>query len=242
MDLPATLRLVTWNVGYKKTRAPLTPAMGSTLAATGADVLVLTDYVDEPHATFRSALHAAGLKHRKTTPAVDGQRQVLIAAREPLELGEVEGSDLTAATRPNWLHVRTASGVDVVGFRVPMISKAGGRAEYWEWLLSAALPQLKEKPSVLLGDFNVGSHYRPLMHAVAGGWQLATPSGGWSFKGKKGKPVAIDHALISPHFRITNAEYVETLGGVVLAGTDAARSYHAALVVDLANREVPIVD
>lgn len=242
MDLPAALRLVTWNVGYKKTRTQLTPALATALAGTGADVLVLTDYIDEPNASFRAALAAAGLKYRETTEPVKGQRQVIIAARESLERGDVEGSDLSAATKPNWLHIRTASGVNVVGFRVPVFSKAGGRAGYWQWLLTAALPQLFDQPSVLLGDFNVGSHYRPLMHAVAGGWQLATPSGGWSRKGVKGKPVAIDHALVSPHFRITKAEYVEALGDVVLAGTETAHSDHAALIVDLANREVPIVD
>ena len=234
------MKLVTWNVGHRKSRKPLVPDLAKALASAKPDVLVLTDYLpDISDKPFTDALSKAGLKHRATSTPVKAQRQVLIASREPLAGGDIECCGISAATKPNWLHARTQSGMEIVGFRVPMFQKKGAKQQYWEWLVNEALPRLVEKPSVLEGDFNAAPSYRPLLLAVAAGWQLATPAAGWSHKTPKTEGIAIDHGLVSPHFRITQTEYVETIGSMTLTGTPTAYSDHKALVVELAPREQP---
>lgn len=232
------MRLLTWNVGHRKGRKPLVPDLAKGLASAKPDVIVITDYMpdasDEP---FTDALAKAGLEHRVSSQQVKAQRTVLIASREPLAAGDIDCCDISTATRPNWLHVRTESGTEIVGFRVPIFTRRGMKQAYWEWLINEGLSRLIERPSVLLGDFNAAPSYRPLLLAVAAGWQLATPEAGWSHKTPKKEGVAIDHALVSPHFRITKTEYVEKLGSVTLTGTPTAYSNHKALIVELGPRE-----
>lgn len=231
------MRLVTWNVGHRRRRRQMTPELAMALASTRPDVLVLTDYLDDAdYAPFHRALAAEGLSHRAMTPRVEGQRQVLIVAPDHLAHGDLEGCALSAATRPNWLHVRTTGGVNVVGFRVPLFRKPRLRPMYWEWLVTEALPQLVAYPSILLGDFNAAPNYRPVRNATLAGWQVGTPPGGWSAKAKSGKTEALDHALVSPHFRIRKTEYVKKLDQQVLAGSNTAWSDHAALVLDVERR------
>jgi hypothetical protein len=236
------MRLLTWNVGHRKGRKPLVPDLARALASATPDVVVITDYLpDVTDKPFIEALARAGLEHRMTSQQVKSQRTVLVASREPLAAGDIECCDISSATRPNWLHVRTQSGTEIVGFRVPIFTKRGMKQTYWEWLINEALPRLIEKPSVLLGDFNAAPSYRPLLLAVAAGWQLATPDAGWSHKTPRKEGVAIDHGLVSPHFRISRTEYVEKLGAMTLAGTPTAYSDHKALIVELGPREA-IVD
>lgn len=232
------MKLVTWNVGHRKSRKPLVPDLAKALMSAKPDVVAITDYLpDISDKPFIDALVAAGLGHRMASAQVKSQRTVLIASRERLTVGDIECCDMSSATKPNWLHVRTESGTEIVGFRVPIFTKRGMKQAYWEWLVNEALPRLIEKPSVLLGDFNAAPSYRPLLLAVAAGWQLATPDAGWSHKKPKKEGVAIDHALVSPHFRISKTEYVEKLGTMSLTGTPTAYSDHKALIVELGPRE-----
>lgn len=233
------MKLVTWNVGHRKGRKPLVPDLAKALASAKPDVVVITDYLpDVSDKPFTDALAKAGLGHRMTSAQVKAQRQVLIASREPIVAGDIECCGISSATKPNWLHARTESGTEIVGFRVPIFTKRGMKQTYWEWLINEALPRLIEKPSVLMGDFNAAPSYRPLLLAVAAGWQLATPEAGWSHKTPKTEGVAIDHGLVSPHFRIRSTEYVEKLGAMTLTGTPTAYSDHKALVVELGPRDV----
>ena len=232
------MKLVTWNVGHRKSRKPLVPDLAKALMSAKPDVVAITDYLpDISDKPFIDALVAAGLGHRMASAQVKSQRTVLIASRERLTVGDIECCDMSSATKPNWLHVRTESGTEIVGFRVPIFTKRGMKQAYWEWLVNEALPRLIEKPSVLLGDFNAAPSYRPLLLAVAAGWQLATPDAGWSHKTPKKEGVAIDHGLVSPHFRITKTEYVDKLGTITLTGTPTAYSDHKALIVELGPRE-----
>lgn len=232
------MKLVTWNVGHRKGRKPLVPDLAKALASAKPDVVVVTDYLpDATDKPFIEALARAGLGHRMTSVQVKAQRQVLIASREPVTAGDIECCGISTATRPNWLHARTESGTEIVGFRVPIFTKRGMKQTYWEWLINEALPRLIEKPSVLMGDFNAAPSYRPLLLAVAAGWQLATPEAGWSHKTPKTEGVAIDHGLVSPHFRIRSTEYVEKLGATNLTGTPTAYSDHKALIVELGPRD-----
>ena len=232
------MKLITWNVGHRKGRKPLVPDLARALASAKPDIVVITDYLpDITDKPFIDALASAGLEHRMTSPQAKAQRRVLIASREPLVEGDIECCGLSAATKPNWLHARTESGVEIVGFRVPIFTKRGMKQTYWDWLINEALPRLVEKPSVLLGDFNAAPSFRPLLLGVAAGWQLATPATGWSHKTSKTEGVAIDHGLVSPHFRIKSTQYVEKLGAMMLTGTPTAYSDHKALIIELEPRD-----
>src|SRR4051812_27294814 len=95
------------------------------------------------------------------------QNQVLIASRFAMEHGRIQCSaGLSAATAPNWLHVRLATGVDVVGFRRPMLKGARAVTKYWDWL-STALEPLSAGSAVVLGDFNTvpQSTHRPVLQS-----------------------------------------------------------------------------
>ena len=228
------MRFVTWNAGHRRRRRQMTPELALALASTRPDILVLTDYMDDvAYRPFHETLVGEGLSERIMTPRVEGQRQVAIMSSERLTPGDIQGCALSAATRPNWLHVRTSGGINVVGFRVPLFRKPRLRPAYWDWLVHEALPQLVGHPSVLLGDFNAAPNYRPVRTATLAGWQVGTPPGGWSAKSPSGKTEALDHALVSPHFRIRKTEYVRKLENQVLAGSATAWSDHAALVLDV---------
>jgi hypothetical protein len=228
------MRFVTWNVGHQTRRRPLPVGLANALAELEPDVVVLTEYVsDDSHAPFLGLLKQRGLSESCRTEPVKGQNQVLIVARNPLTTDNtVRCTELSAATVPNWLHV-CASDVDVVGFRVPMFNGIRrGRTRYWEWL-QTTLASLANRPSVLLGDFNATRSFPPLSKIVADGWQLATPSDGWSYRGKTGTSAAIDHGLVSRHFRVVEASYMEKQGTVCFAGVSGAYSDHAVLRFDV---------
>ena len=132
------MRFLTWNLGHQTRPKPLPASIGSALAKLSPDVVVLTEYVyDDSHRPFLDALKEQGLAHRLVSDHVLRQNQVLIASRYPMERGGITCAvGLSDATGPNWLHVRLATGVDVVGFRRPMF-KAVTRAvtKYREWQL-----------------------------------------------------------------------------------------------------------
>jgi len=136
------VRFITWNVGHQTRRKPLPEKAAAGLGRLSPDVVVLTEYVYSPsHEDFLNALAAQGLAHRCCSAYVPKQNQVLVASRHPLSAGTVACDvELSEATRPNWLHVRT-DDVDVVGFRRPMFKGVPqGISRYWEWFATAISP------------------------------------------------------------------------------------------------------
>ena len=232
------MRFLTWNLGHQTRPKPLPASIGSALAKLSPDVVVLTEYVyDDSHRPFLDALKEQGLAHRLVSDHVLRQNQVLIASRYPMERGGITCAvGLSDATGPNWLHVRLATGADVVGFRRPMF-KAVTRAvtKYWEWLGTAIEP-LSVGPAVMLGDFNAVSTSRFLRRPVTNGWQLVTPRTGWSFQGKTGLCSASDHALVSRDFQIMEAAYTPYVPGCTFAGSSDAYSDHAVFRFELERR------
>jgi hypothetical protein len=226
------MRFVTWNVGHQTRRKDLPVRYATGLSGLNADVIVLTEYVHDPrHDDFLAALGSAGYTTRVST-SVPKQNQVLMASRRPMRAGNIECCDVSEATRPNWLH-STIDGIDVVGFRVPMFTSVprGQRRSYWDWL-GMALDSAKGRATVLLGDLNAATTYRPLKAVVAKGWALATPADGWSFRGKRGHTSAIDHGLVSSHMRVSGAEYIPSWKSCSFAGGLESYSDHAVLRFD----------
>jgi hypothetical protein len=54
-----------------------------------------------------------------------------------------------------------------------------------------------------------------------------------SYYGEKGARTEIDHALCSPSLQFASASYQTEFNDAVFAGTDAALSDHAALMVEV---------
>ena len=213
---------------------------GMALANLEPDVVVLTEYVaDKSHGDFLGVLKAAGLAQIEPSGYVAGQNQVLIASRSEWEVDDSNPPDHSSATTPNWRHLRLATpGFDLIGLRVPMFRSAAVRSAYWDWLENAVLA-MRDRPTVLIGDLNAdpgrahrvgGGH---LTRLADQGWCLATPDAGWSFVGKTGRTSRIDHAILSPHFRLdSKPQYVPEWNGFKFAGPEAY-SDHAVLCVDI---------
>ena len=228
------MRFITWNVGHQTGRKPLPEEAAAGIGRLSPDVVVLTEYVYCPtHEAFLNALAGQRISHRSCSAYVPNQNQVLIASRRPLTAGSVVCDvELSAATRPNWLHVRTG-GFDVVGFRRPMFKGVPqGTTRYWDWFTERIAP-LMAGAAVVLGDFNAARQARVLSRVRAQGWQLVSPDHGWSFRSKVGGEFAIDHALVSPALRSSSATYHREAGGYAFAGDKSGYSDHAVLCIDV---------
>jgi endonuclease/exonuclease/phosphatase family metal-dependent hydrolase len=237
------MRFATWNVAHQTRRKKELPErIGTALGSIGAEVLVLTEYVaNDTHAPFLAALGRAGLSHVRTSTYVQGQNQVLIASRHPMEPGTLTGpADNTSPTRSNLLHVEIPeAGIEVVGMRVPMFKVGQDRQRYWNWF-ERTVPTLTASPTILLGDFNAdparsracgGAH---LARIEAKNWKVVTPANGWAFKGKTGHTSRIDHGIVSPGCTFSAAEYCTSCGDVALAGAPKeGYSDHALLRFDV---------
>jgi hypothetical protein len=100
---------------------------------------------------------------------------------------------------------------------------------------------------IIIGDFNVNSRNprnpkwkwsEPVQKLSDLGFTLVTPGTGFSFFPLKDKKKTCpDHAIISKHFRLLNAEYLTDIKGLNVAGSDSAVSDHAVLIVDVVMTE-----
>lgn len=71
---------------------------------------------------------------------------------------------------------------------------------------------------------------------VDAGWSLAAPESGSSYWTLFGLGKRLDHAFVSPHFKVLAAEYAKEVNGFRLARGRGALSDHAALVVDISRK------
>jgi endonuclease/exonuclease/phosphatase family metal-dependent hydrolase len=236
------MRLVHWNINHRTREKRIPPALVDALAALEADLVVLTEYVHGPtRASFIDALSAAGLGHHVSSVLAPGEYLVLIAARAPLERGDIVAPPIAASVPSNALHVRSATlGVDVLGMRLPDYSrKPALRRACWDWILETA-NAARNRPFVILGDLNTDPAYPRarcgdrLGMLVERGWQHALPAEGDSYWGPGGAARRLDHAFVTPHFAVTAARYVTTVDGHQLGGRGPlALSDHAALLIDI---------
>ena len=236
------MRLLTWNVGHQTRQKHLPAEPASALAALEPDVIVLTEYIESAHHDkFFAVLADCGLAYREVSDYVPRQNQVLVVARQRIELGPVVCDvGLSDATRPNWLHARVA-GVDVVGLRRPMF-KGVPRAtrQYWSWV-AENIQDLTARRAVLIGDFNESPTADVLAPVTNDGWRLVTPKQGWSFLSTAGGTYALDHALVSPVIQSATAAYHHELRDspstesrtFSFAGLTNSYSDHAVLSLDI---------
>jgi endonuclease/exonuclease/phosphatase family metal-dependent hydrolase len=141
-------------------------------------------------------------------------------------MGNIRPPDIDVSVPSNVLHVRLAR-LEILGLRIPDYSRRLAlRRECWSWIHKVA-EEMLHGPSVIIGDFNTDPAYPPakcgdcILALVASGWIWAEASG-WSYTSPTGAVRRLDHAFVSPHLRVTGAEYVRS-----------TQSDHAALVINI---------
>jgi len=239
--------IAAWNLNNRVGRVPFRPEAAQAAVALGADVIVLNEfYPAEREAAFREVLSDAGWVHQlmSTETGVKANR-VLIASRIPFEPLELElpafdqhfPANIAAVWFPD-------TGLRVVGLRVPAYTgeEAALVSKAWDWI-EATAEALRDRPAVLVGDFNTsvdatGARARPQWARIlASGWRRAEPIDGPSYFGSSGNQSEIDHLLATWRCKLERAAFVRRVGGYCLAGEEGALSDHAVLAC-----EVGVVD
>ena len=158
-----------------------------------------------------------------------------------LVAGPIRAPEIARSVPSNALQVRLPNeGIDILGLRVPDYSKdPRTKRACWDWVIDTA-NSLKDRPSVLIGDFNTDPKYSKSRcgdcfgKLTDAGWQLASPPPGGSYWSLNGHSVRIDHAFVSRHFTIAAAAYVSESHGHIFAGNAPdVFSDHAALSIDM---------
>ena len=194
------------------------------------DVLVLNEYVEAwPREDLNFALDDADLRHRAVSETREYDKgrwhnQVLVASREPIELGEVPRNHFDGSAASNYLRVRTAD-LDITGLRAPAYVRAKDWYAYWRWLAEV------HGGDLLIGDVNCDldrnkARDRVLRElAETGDWQIANPEGVWSYISPRGHTSRVDHALFRGPLTFKSARYVSEPFAPL-------HGDHAALVVE----------
>jgi hypothetical protein len=103
----------------------------------------------------------------------------------------------------------------------------------WKWVEDLAATMIEGR-AIIAGDLNTpasGARSRPeLQRMLASGWHRAEPTGAGSFFSQGGQACDIEHVLATPDCLLTDAEYVTSVNGYILAGAPGALSDHAAVV------------
>jgi len=235
--------LVTWNVNHRACRKRIPESMAAGIASLAPDVVILTEYVPGPsHESFMGALASQGFTQMMMSSFTPKENHVFMASRTPLVPGTIQGPPIAPSVPSNVLHAYLENAdLNILGMRVPDYSKQPAiRRSCWDWIEETA-NEIKDKPFVMLGDFNVDPSYPPskcgdrIGNLVAAGWQHALPPAGVSYlpvRGGEGK--RLDHAFVSQHFNVLSSQYVWERNKFVFAGKRSdAMSDHAALLVEI---------
>jgi endonuclease/exonuclease/phosphatase family metal-dependent hydrolase len=235
------LTVATWNVAHRIQLKSIPSVLADVLIAIGADVLVLTEFVDgqAPDRTaLKARLDAAGYAFRMTSSAPARHNQVFVASRLPFELGDLKPPTLTSHATSNFLHVRMIdSRIELIGIRVP--SYRGGERRAYRKQLTAILCSAADRPLVVTGDLNedpfkgTSSGAETVSFTGAEMYSVPRPAGDWSFINldKVSNRSRIDHVLHTQAVRVHDACYRHEAAGSLLAGPRSAAplSDHAAL-------------
>ena len=240
--------IATWNLNNRVGRVRFRPEAADAAIALRADILVFNEYYPKENgATFSRTLSDAGWAYQMiSVDTAEIANLVLIASRIPLQPLDIPLPNFDRQFPSNVLCASVPSvGIAIVGIRVPWYD--GKEVDLvttsWDWVESTAV-KLSGKPSLILGDLNValksnprrgGDHFRRILQT---GWHRAVPKDGASFHSEHGQLSEIDHILGTSSCEFTNARYITEIDGYRLAGSKDAISDHAALLADVAVRDI----
>lgn len=235
------MRLVTWHLGHRLDGGHVPANVITALAALEPDIVILTERLPDPaRLLFLASLAGIGLTHTLApTPGQQGSH-VLIASRLQLVPGFLGTGARRDSPPPRVLHAHATTGVlDILGLRSPdPTGRPSARRACWEWLVRAAAT-LKQRRSILIGDFDVDATARHtdgndhLRHLTDAGWQRAVPANDVGNGTATGDAAALDHAFLSPSVQRIDARYALAAAGLRLSGTQDSLSDHPVLVVDV---------
>ena len=181
-----------------------------------ADILVLTEYVpgkDVPRvADFLAGNGAATVSISDDQGRRDNH--ILIATKDRHVRGPIAQPNIGLESAfANFLSVTLASGVVVVGFRMPEYSKTPASfAVLWDWLFDSLMP-LRGRDLVLLGDLNTDfkrmrdREYHLLERFTEIGLSLVNVAEGVSYQGKNSAGSRLDHAFVGGGLRGISGTY-----------------------------------
>lgn len=229
-----------WNVGHRARRKRIPEQLGTALESLNSDVLLLTEFVDggADRDQLRDRLKGAGYNYVHVTAPLPVHNQVFAASRFPFEVGDIDSPTTDSHASSNFLHLRLRdSEIELVGLRVPDY-KGAIRNSYWAEV-DGILTKIGDRALIVAGDLNEDpfkgiseSFSSRRFHGIEG-FSAIRPEGRWSYMNphKDTSRSRIDHVLHTPRIRISEARYVDEVGGLRLAGpaSSAPLSDHAAL-------------
>jgi len=126
------MKFAAWNLHHQAKRKGIPPSIEAAIAGLAVDVLVLNEFVDGPgRGWFRACLDRVGLGHQVLSHPTARHNQILIAAREPVFVGELQAPTFDGSARSNFLHVVLGStGLELIGLRVPAYEPAADLRAY----------------------------------------------------------------------------------------------------------------
>lgn len=230
-------KLLCWNVNHRLGRTQYRPDAADAAMATGADVLMFTEFFSPGSAleAFTEACVNGGWRHVAISEAAGKTNRVLLASKLPFQVLQLPKTTVDEHLSGNALLVRLDGGMTVFCLRVPTY-QGPDRSAAWNWVRGIARMLLGQPPALLIGDLNTGLGAKRAVAQFAqileSGWTRLQPVGVGSFFGKDGYTSEIDHALVAGAERAT-ARYVRYAGAYELAGHERALSDHVAIEVQL---------
>jgi exodeoxyribonuclease-3 len=249
------IRIVAWNIrGGGGRRAE---SIARQLARWAPDIVALSEFrATEPSRAMSAALAAAGLRHQLTTadPTQPRTNALLVAGRWPLRRVRLPAAPSEPA---RWLVATVDAPVPLVLGAMHVPNRAGGRKYPFLDAVLACVRRWRRGPALLVGDTNSGrrgiDEEVPAFNTREEGWIDALADCGWvdafrylhadaraytwySPNGRNG--FRIDQAFVNASLlgHLEAAEYV--WGAATRRGRREMLSDHAALLVDLKNREI----
>lgn len=230
------LSILCWNVNHGTGRTTYRPEAAAAAMATGADVLVLTEFYPQGEEDrVRAELREAGWVHQALSwRAQVRANQILVASRRQLVVRDLPPSAVDEHLVTNTLRLQVAGILELLCVRMPTYT-GEQRAAAWDWLVTVAEDVRQRAPGLLIGDLNTGLRAKsrmPQFLSLCATWDRLQPTGLGSFFGNGDIVSEIDHALVAGPLDAT-AWYLRQADDHVLAGTSAALSDHAAVYVQL---------
>jgi len=100
------MKFAAWNLNHRARRKSIPSSIEAAIAGLAVDVLVFNEFVDGPgRGWFRAGLDRVGLGHQALSHTTARHNQILIAAREPIFVGDLQAPTFDGSARSNFLHV-----------------------------------------------------------------------------------------------------------------------------------------
>lgn len=235
------MKILSLNLNHRTNSKLVPDQFIDLLTKISPDVICLNEFVySKKQLHFLSNLKALGYSATTISDKKDFKHnQILIASKQEHQRGHLTGPATTDHCEPNFLHVRLADNLNIVGLRVPSL-KGENLIQYWKEL-HTDLEQLVNERTIIVGDFNCDpfttkSKVSILINGLKDlGFNIPKPVGQFSYINSDGSSTScIDHTVTSKFINIFTCEYLDKVDDIVIAGKkiDSPIIDHCALVIE----------